>query len=270
MLKIISTIKRNMAGQNWEILGILNKSPFILPVGCDSKILGRVFEILMHPILYKCSLILGCKLEASKSQTVYPDFWFQFMSGKKIAIDIKSTYRKMDKNGQLYPFNFTLGSYSSYIRNETKNIEGNLKDYIGHIVVGFLYDRNKELPRIDPMPLCEITKCIPPYMNVEYFVQEKYKIAGQTKGSGNTNNISTIRSRDIKDFQNGLSYFSDFGEEIFYDYWQHYPLYTEDKKLYTDLNGYFQWLRIIEKHELADELERKYAIWIKKFGTTIK
>jgi len=51
-------------------------------------------------------------------------------------------------------------------------------------------------------------------------VQEKYKIAGKTPGSGNTTNIGSISSNTIRDFKEGNSGFSSKHE--FDEYWRKY------------------------------------------------
>ncbi len=76
----------------------------------------------------------------------------------------------------------------------------------------------------------------------EFFVQEKYKIASDRPGSGNTKNIgSVIQSSKLVA---GEGPFADLGEEIFNDYWMFYL--TEDmaraaelhKRPYANLKSY--------------------------------
>ena len=54
----------------------------------------------------------------------------------------------------------------------------------------------------------------------EFFVQEKWKIATDRPGSGNTKNIGSISK--IEDLKNGNGLFAPFGEAVFDDYWTHY------------------------------------------------
>lgn len=136
-------------------------------------------------------------------------------------------------------YGFTLGSYASFLRNNTKNIAYPYSDYIKHYVIGFIYDRN-ELS--EPGIKYDInSKNIQlPYKNTEFFIQEKYKIAGEKPGSGNTENIGSVLSNNINVFKNGLGPFSSLGNETFEDYWKGYPKYRANIKAYTTLNGYLK------------------------------
>lgn len=60
----------------------------------------------------------------------------------KIAIDVKTTYRRNIKD----KFNYTLGSYTSFIRpgNEKKNIVFPFNEYATHLVIGYVYNRIAE------------------------------------------------------------------------------------------------------------------------------
>lgn len=59
-----------------------------------------------------------------------------------------------------------------------------------------------------------------PYKNIEYFVQQKHKIAGRIQGSGNTTNIGSIKCSTINDFVEGKSSFTT--KEEFDKYWRNY------------------------------------------------
>lgn len=271
---IIDTISRFMptTSQAWEVRGILNHEDRILPFGNDSKIIGRIFEIIIEPILKKAAEELNYEFGAAEQQTIYPDFWFKNPDNKRlIGIDIKSTYRKIMSNGTLAPFNFTLGAYSSFLRNGTKNIHGNYADYDAHYVIGFLYSRTVK-PTDTITELANSSNIVCPYSNVEYFIQEKYKIGGQSKGSGNTNNISTFKSNNIEDFRSGYSYFTSLGKEAFENYWKSYPLYQDSKEtkesLYHNLETYFQWLNQNGQIEYARELQLRYNDWKSNIGAS--
>ena len=151
-------------------------------------------------------------------QTVYPDF--TILSGpddpRKLAVDIKTTYRRA--NGT---FAFTIGSYTSFLRNDTKNILYPYSTYSEHWIVAFVYTRSAN-HEADVYPLDRRAEIASPYRDVDWFVQEKYKIAGLTPGSGNTTNIASILTDDIADFREGRGPFSTKGERYFRDYWANY------------------------------------------------
>ena len=58
-----------------------------------------------------------------------------------------------------------------------------------------------------------------PFDNVRVFMQEKWRIAGDKVGSGNTANIGSINGT-IEDFIEGKSAFTS--EEEFLQYWRGY------------------------------------------------
>jgi hypothetical protein len=60
--------------------------------------------------------------------------------------------------------------------------------------------------------------------NFNFFVQEKWRIASDRGGSGNTANIGSIQH--IADIVGGRGMFSRLGESWFDDYWMNYGKIT--------------------------------------------
>ncbi len=221
----------------WLVRGILSTDDLVYGIGTDSKILSRVFELLSYPFIEEIAQEQNYYLEISSEQTVYPDFTlYKTKKDKtKLAIDIKSTYRKKPNA----KFGFTLGSYTSFLRNNTKNIMYPYDEYSEHWIIGFVYDRETESSRsTKKVNLSERNTLMPSYKNVEFVVQEKYKIAGCKPGSGNTANIGSILG-DLNDFKHGNGPFSSYGEATFRDYWANYG--KNIPRPYSDLEGYFRW-----------------------------
>jgi len=208
---------------SWEIKGLLSSEKKVYVFGSDTKVLSTIFELLCRPFVLSIAQKYGYIVEEAP-QTVYPDF--TLLKNKtdkdKIAIDVKTTYRKFNKQHKTMPFNFTLGSYTSFIRNDTKNILYPYSEYKEHWIIGFLYTRNLSPGVICVHKLENIDKIPSPYKDVEFFVQEKYKIAGKRPGSGNTTNIGSIKSAKISDFEKGLGPFAKKGEQAFLKYWRKY------------------------------------------------
>lgn len=250
------TIQLESMKYSWNFAGLINFNNTIYPFGNDSKIIGRIFEIAAREALSMAAQKLGYIFQENPTQTVYPDFYFAIPNTDKlIAIDIKTTYRQSSSAS----FKFTAGSFTSYLRNGTKNIVGHYDNYIKHYIIGFVYDR-EESPTTQCTHYEDRDSIIPAYKNVEFFVQEKYKIAGEQKGSGNTDNIGTISANSIEPFRLGYGPFSVLGEEIFEDYRRHYPKYTDTKKLYTNLPTYIEWKKQIgDPH--ATRIEYLYNTW---------
>lgn len=152
-----------------------------------------------QPVLQEIANENGYILKTPESQTVYPDFILMKdeASKEKIAIDVKTTYIDKDTSS----LKFTLGSFGSYMRNNTKNIEYSYTDYAKHYVIGFIYKPNGNAQESLSYDYDDRKKIEFPFYDVKYFIQEKYKIAGDKPGSGNTENIGSISSSNFIDFE---------------------------------------------------------------------
>ncbi|EDO1223662.1 restriction endonuclease [Listeria innocua] len=263
---IIETILKHLPKdeKEWELVGFINKDKEIYPFGNDSKIIGRLFEVVAENAMFKASQELGFELHAPKMQTVYPDFFLVKPNGKKIAIDVKTTYRVRNSQGNVKRFSFTGGSFTSYMRNGTKNIEGNYSEYDNHYILGILYTREIS-PTIGKQTLDNLQNITPSYHSPEVFIQEKYRIVGDKKGSGNTDNIGTIKSNTIEAFRYGAGPFAFLGKKAFNLYWTNHPLYKDSSEtkqsLFSDIPSFILWLRATN-NDLADEYEQKYHEYI--------
>lgn len=247
-----------------NVYGLLDSRCKIHTLGTDSKIIGRIFEIFTQPILEAISKKHGLILKTPDSQTLYPDFILMKdeTSKDKIAIDVKTTY--IDSKSDC--MKFTLGSYGSYMRNNTKNIEYRYTDYIKHYVIGYVYQRNGMAQESRVFEFENRSQIQAPYLNIRFFIQEKYKIAGDKPGSGNTENIGSISTSRFDDFVEGRGPFSSLGVDVYNIYWKYYPKYrvsSEDD--YHSLNEFKIW---IKKHKndvqlLKDQSFEKISSLIK-------
>ena len=184
-----------------------------------------------------------------KEQNFYPDITFIDNKNNKFAVDLKSTYRKKAKevNGM------TLGAFTGYFRNRSsrKNITFPYEEYIGHFVLGVIYSRAKqpsdERKIYKLNDLQNITSVV---RDFTFFIQEKYKIALDRPGSGNTKNIGSVTK--IDDLINGKGPFSELGEEIFDDYWMYYL--TKDMAKAIDLK--MPLTKILKEYKEYKRLKR--------------
>ena len=261
---ILEELKQVNYSKN-EIVGFIDRKGDIYTVGSDSKILGRLFEILAKPILQRVADRLHMELHESPKQTIYPDFWLSNDNNQeqgRIAIDIKTTYRKT-ANSKL---SYTLGSYTSFLRNGTKNIVGDYSMYKLHLIIGFVYSRNEDYTAM-VVPFSKASQIPSPVTDVKYFVAEKYKIAGEKPGSGNTANIGTFPAKNMQDFVDEKGPFAFLGNDVFEDYWNNYPTPSErsnkKKIIYTDLKGYIEWKKKSNAAN-ASLLEEKYKKFIRE------
>ncbi|WP_294357586.1 type II restriction endonuclease [uncultured Clostridium sp.] len=244
----------------WEVKGLIDSNKRIYTLGSDSKLIGRIFELIISGVLEDVAKKTGYKLVPSISQTVYPDFNLVSQENdEKIAIDIKTTYRRKNKKGELTNIGFTLGSYGSFLRNNTKNIQYPYNEYSKHYVIGFIYDRVENFTEGIRVESKNYDTIRGPYNNVELFIQEKYRIAGDKPGSGNTENIGSFKTNNVNLIKAGLGPFSFLGNEVFEQYWRGYPKYREVNKKYTNLEEYFDWLD--RENINTKDIRTKYNKW---------
>jgi len=193
----------------------------VYPLGSDTKVISTLFEIVVRQAVASYARSSGLALAEPARQNHYPDFTLMkdVQDRRKTAIDVKTTYKREG----LRQCGYTLGSYTSYIRPETagKNIVFPYDQYAEHWVIGFVYRRIEGkrdatgriyfLDTLNEMPV--------PFDDVEVFMQEKWRIAGDRPGSGNTANIGSITGT-IDDFRSGNGVFRT--EDEFLDYWRGY------------------------------------------------
>ncbi len=202
-------------GLGWDIKGVIDSKNRIYTINSDTKLISKVFELVTTPIILEIAEKYKIKVIQTDRQTVYPDLTLVLPTGEKIALDIKSTYRKSkDKVA-----GFTLGSYTGYLRNPTKNIMFPYHEYVGHWVLGFIYTREGDKDG-EIVPLSKIDDIVPVIKDIEIIVQEKYKLSADRPGSGNTANIGS--SNDIETLRNGMGVFAKHGEKVFEDYWRNF------------------------------------------------
>lgn len=256
---IISAFYQKMAGTNFEAYGILDSSNRIHTLGTDSKIIGRIFEMFAQPVLEQIAAENGYILKTPEFQTVYPDFIMMKSedSHEKIAIDIKTTYVTSDNS----TVKFTLGAFGSYMRNNTKNIAYKYTDYAKHYVIGFIYKRNDAAQESRVYDFDHREQIVFPYRDVKYFISEKYKIAGDKPGSGNTENIGSFPTRNFCDLKDGRGPFSELGQDVFDLYWRYYPKYRAVQQNYTSLSGFLEWLpQNVDSVELLHEFDAESVL----------
>lgn len=231
---------------DWNVLGLVDSNGKAYSLGTDTKLIGRMFEMLLAPAIKSFAERHNFQFSVPEGQNIYPDFIISYLDEngltKYIAIDVKSTYLKRNASGQYRKSKITLGSYNSFLRNGTKNIVHNYSDYTHHFVVGFLYERNPESIEGEIVDIEEVNNLSTPYHNTVFFIQEKHRLSGDKPGSGNTENIGSFSTNNFEYFLNGNGPFSALGKELFEHYWINYPRYRTPQKVYTDLPSYFDWL----------------------------
>jgi hypothetical protein len=181
-----------LIGLGWDIKGVIDSQNRIYTINNDTKLISKVFELVTTPIVLDIAEKYNIKVIQSDRQTVYPDLTLVLPMGEKIALDIKSTYRKTKDRVA----GFTLGSYTGYLRNPTKNIMFPYNEYSEHLVLGFIYTREDDKDG-EIVPLTKIDEIEPVITDIEVIVQEKYKLSAKTM-DGNTAKLGRLRYRNIE------------------------------------------------------------------------
>jgi hypothetical protein len=228
----------------WELVGFYAPDGKVYPFGTDTKVISTVFESLAAPLIKEIADEHNYTIEGA-DQTIYPDFTLTPPSGRppRIAIDVKTTYRRFTPARLLQPFRYTLGSYTSFLRTPgaTKNIKYPYNEYDNHWVIGYLYTRRPgSASKVYYLP-AEITDLLCPFQDVEYFIQDKYKIVGLTPASGNTANIGSFPTRKIEDLRLGLGPFAAHGKETCDAYWKNFPRIHSERQ-YLTVEQFLRWL----------------------------
>ncbi|MFP9097536.1 type II restriction endonuclease [Flavobacterium sp. RHBU_24] len=226
---------------DWSVKGFIDVYKNIYTISSDTKIVSKILEIHIFPQILQFAEENGYNIILTEHQNYYPDLTFIDKENEdvKFAVDLKTTYRK--KNGIS---SFTLGSHGSYFkeREKKKNIQFPYNQYLAHFCLGVIYTRtdfnddiseteiyqvqelkeeyetsnkkvgDREVTTVDNLK--SITSVIKDF---DFFAAEKWKIASDKQGSGNTANIGSTLS--IEDLRNENGIFSQLGEEWFDEYW---------------------------------------------------
>ena len=104
--------------------------------------------------------------------------------------------------------------------------------------------------------LTELDNIVSVIKNFTFFAEEKWKIASDKSGSGNTANIGSIKN--ISNIINGNGTFSKAGEAIFDDYWSNYGKITFNGKPIKSLREYLTY-RGLPKNLINEQPKKKNA-----------
>ena len=208
----------------WSVKGFIDVYRNIFTISSDTKIVSKILEIHLFPRLLAFAEEQGFGIVLATHQNYYPDLSFVKVSDPdlKFALDFKTTYRRDDNPA--FCNGFTLGSHGVYFTNRTskKNIQYPYSEYSGHFCLGIIYSRLAEghIDETKVLHLDDLQSITSVISDFQFFVQEKWRIASDKRGSGNTANIGSINH--IADIVAGRGMFSSLGENWFDDYWMNY------------------------------------------------
>ena len=266
----------------WTVKGFIDIYKNIYTISSDTKIVSKILEIHIFPEILKFAEKSGYKIILAEYQNWYPDLTFIDINNPEIifALDLKTTFRRNNKT-----VGFTLGSHGAYFkeREKSKNIQFPYNQYLGHYCLGIIYTRENvendlsetEIYQVEDLieksakskslfkdrqvtkvqNLKSITSVIKDF---DFFAVEKWKIASDRRGSGNTANIGSIN--DIKDLKAGNGVFSKLGEEWFDEYWVNYGTATMIKEgLTLKVSSIWDFLEFKGRKDLFDKVVAKGA-----------
>ena len=245
LAEFVKELRDHVAGEDgqWAVKGFIDLYRNVFTVSSDTKIVSKILEIHLFPKLLAFAEQNGYSIVLAEKQNWYPDLSFVNNADPslKFAVDLKTSYRDPDFAGHVN--GFTLGSHGAYFkdRTSTKNIQFPYASYAAHICLGVIYSRVgadeldetrsfavEELgyvsrrqdangPEITVEDLRSITSVV---RDFEFFVCEKWQLASDKQGSGNTANIGAITW--IEDIRRGQGVFAKLGEKWFDEYWMNH------------------------------------------------
>ncbi|NMC61094.1 MAG: restriction endonuclease [Candidatus Methanofastidiosa archaeon] len=232
---------------DWSVKGFIDVAKNIYTISVDTKVVSKIIELMMFPVLQRFAKENNFEMIFSAEQNHYPDVTFIAKDKQKLALDLKSTYRRNHDTVS----GFTLGAFTGYFRfrDSKKNITFPYKEYSKHYILGVIYTQQENL--IDEnrvYTIDDLEEILSVVKDFDFIVQEKYKIAKDRPGSGNTKNIgSCIKISELKE---GSGPFSKLGVKIFDDYWINYMTLEMarsarlQKPPYSNLKEYLKYRNI--------------------------
>jgi len=230
LIELTTTLRGHVScdcGQ-WTVKGFIDTFRNVYTISSDTKIVSKILEIHLFPKILEFAKNNDLLVVLAEHQNYYPDITFVARADEsiKFAVDFKTTYRNPDKswlcNG------FTLGSHGKYFedRTSTKNIQFPYGEYTGHFCLGIIYDRavGATIDETKAHSIEDLNSITSVISNIQFFAVEKWKIASDKGGSGNTANIGSIQR--IEDIIAGNGMFSRLGESWFDDYWMNFGKIT--------------------------------------------
>jgi len=265
---------------DWSVKGFIDVYKNIYTISSDTKIVSKILEIHIFPQILQFAEEIGYKIILTEHQNYYPDLTFINKEDEEIkfAVDLKTTYRK--KSGIS---SFTLGSHGSYFkeRDKKKNIQFPYNQYLGHFCLGIIYTRTDLTDDVSETEIYQVQELLEDYetpnkkvgerevttvknlksitsviKDFEFFAAEKWKIASDKQGSGNTANIGSTLS--IEDLRNENGIFSQLGEEWFDEYWINFGSATMVKEGKTvKITSLRNFLEFKGRNDLWDKIVSK-------------
>lgn len=227
LLGYFTALQARVSTENgdWTVKGFIDIYKRVYTISLDTKVLSKVLELLLFPVLMRFADEHGYDIVLAQAQNQYPDLTLisKTIKNQCFAVDIKTTYRlPPDKNGNQRVNGMTLGTFGGYFRTRNRPVSSTLAydRYAKHYVLGVIYSRVEGLDERKVYDIAHLNDIPSVASNFQFFLHEKYRIASDSAGSGNTRNIGSTKYEDR--LIEGTGVFSKLGVEIFDDYWMNY------------------------------------------------
>jgi hypothetical protein len=228
---------------DWVVKGFIDIYRNIYTASVDTKVVSKIIELMLLPVISRFAAESQLQMLLSEHQNHYPDISFVAHDGTKIALDLKSTYRT---DGGIVN-GFTLGAFTGYFRqrHSNKNTTFPYGEYEAHFVLGVVYSRTPDTPDERRIYTLEnLQDIVSVVKDFSFLLQEKWRIASEHPGSGNTRNIGSMK--DLRVLMDGNGPFAHFGEAVFDDYWMNYltgdmARAIDSEVPYRTLDEYWVW-----------------------------
>ena len=227
LLQYFDELEQRVSTQDgeWTVKGFIDLYRRIYTISLDTKVLSKVLELLMFPVIGRFADEQGYEVVLAQAQNQYPDMSLISKTDNSIcyALDIKTTYRTSpDRDGNIRISGMTLGTFGGYFRTRDRPVSSTFayNRYSRHYVLGVIYDRVSGIDERQVYDIDDLADIPSVARNFRFFLQEKYRIASDGPGSGNTKNIGSTKYQDRLISGNGV--FAKLGIEVFDDYWMNY------------------------------------------------
>lgn len=227
LLRYFDELQERVATEegDWTVKGFIDVYKRIYTISLDTKVLSKVLELLLFPVIARFAEKNDYEVVLAPAQNQYPDISLIRSTDPNecFAVDIKTTYRTAnDKKGNMRVSGMTLGTFCGYFRarNQALNSTFAYNRYRKHYVLGVVYSRVENIDERKVYDVTELNDIPSVARDFQFFLQEKYRIASDGPGSGNTRNIGSTKYLDR--LLKGTGVFAKLGVAVFDDYWMNY------------------------------------------------
>jgi len=125
MLRYFDELKARVTTESgdWTVKGFIDVYQRIYTISLDTKVLSKVLELLLFPVIVRFADENGYRVILASAQNQYPDLTLISQSDEQncFAVDIKTTYRtQSDLAGNQRVSGMTLGTFGGYFRTRER------------------------------------------------------------------------------------------------------------------------------------------------------